>query len=77
MGIDPGEDAQRLRAYRREQGYPWRLYLGNPQILRDYRVASRSTKVAVDARGIIVYRAGYGISPPEVWERVFQELVGG
>ncbi len=33
-----------------------------------------STKLAVDDRGVIFYRAGHGGGNPEVWRAIFTQL---
>ena len=43
-------------------------------MISDFRVSSQSTKVAIDANGVIVYRAGIGQGDPSEWEGVFKEL---
>ena len=43
-------------------------------MISDFNVTRQSTKVAIDANGVIVYRAGIGQGGPSEWERVFKEL---
>ena len=43
-------------------------------MLKDFNVTRQSTKVAIDANGIIVYRAGIGQGDSNEWHGVFIEL---
>ena len=74
VGSDPTEDLQRLESYREQQGYPWPVAEPVGTMLRDLRVLQQSTKIALDSRGVIIYREGYGRGDPDTWRQVFQEL---
>ena len=43
-------------------------------MLRDMKVLVQSTKIAIDAQGVIVYRDGYGRGGEDVWRQVFKDL---
>ncbi len=43
-------------------------------MLKDFNVTRQSTKVGIDANGIIVYRAGIGQGDSNEWEGVLKEL---
>ena len=47
-----------------------RFDLGNPGL----DVTVQSTKIAIDADGVIVYRAGYGKGTGKGWISVFEKL---
>ena len=49
-----------LEEFREVQGYPWPVALPGSTMLPSLRIFQRSTKVAFDADGTIVYRQGYG-----------------
>lgn len=70
------EDLDKLESYRERNGHPWPV--ANPvnerQALADLNVASQSTKIAFDARGVITYRDGFGGGDPDTWRQVFTEL---
>ena len=74
VGSDPTEGLQRLESYREQQGYPWPVAEPVGTMLRDLRVLQQSTKIALDSRGVIIYREGYGRGDPDTWRQVFQEL---
>ena len=74
VGQDPTESLGEMEQYRERQGYPWPVAEPIDKMLIDLRVLQQSTKIAVDARGIITYRAGYGRGDPDTWWQVFQGL---
>ncbi len=74
VGQDPNESLEKMERYRQEQGYPWPVAKTDTSTLRKLRVIQSSTKLAVDDRGIIAYRAGHGGGGPETWRKVFREL---
>ena len=45
-------------------------------MLADFKVRSQSTKIAIDNKGLIVYRDGYGKGDEWLWETVFDKLGG-
>ena len=74
VGSDPTETLESLESYRQGQAHPWPVAVGEGQVLRDLNVLVQSTKIAFDARGVIVYRSGYGQGGPEEWRQVFDML---
>ena len=74
VGQDPTESLQLMERYRKQQGYPWPVAKTDPQNLRTLRVVQASTKLAVDARGVIIYRDGHGGGNPDTWRRVLRDL---
>ena len=70
---DPSETLEYLEGYRKEFEYPWPETVPDPDMLKDFRILTQSSKVAVDGNGIITYRDGYGRGR-DSWEGVFAEL---
>ena len=70
------EDVDRLENHRQRNGFPWPV--ANPvnerEALANLNVASQSTKIAFDSRGVIVYRDGFGGGDVDVWKQVFSDL---
>ena len=70
------EDVDRLEAHRQRNGFPWPV--ANPvnerEALANLNVASQSTKIAFDSRGVIVYRDGFDGGDVDVWKQVFSDL---
>ena len=54
----------------------WNVALPLGQMLADFKVRSQSTKIAIDSKGLIVYRDGYGKGDEWLWETVFDKLGG-
>ncbi len=77
VGQDPSESLKKMEQYRKEQGYPWPVAETDNRTLRKLRVLQSSTKLAVDDRGVISYRAIHGEGDPERWRQVFRQLVRG
>ena len=77
IAVDIGYSAKLadLRTFAEEKDYPWAVGQGNVNMLKAFGVTIQSTKIAVDADGIIVYRAGYGVGTSEEWARVFSTMV--
>lgn len=76
MLFDLREDESRINRFMSERDYPWDPAWGEFDVFSNYRVLSRSTKVAVDSDGVIVFRGGYGRIGLERWEKIFAELAG-
>ena len=76
VNIDPTDDMERLEAFREDQGYPWPIAHSGKDTLTRLNVTYQSTKVAIGADGIIVYRERMGGGDPDKWREVFQELSG-
>ncbi len=74
VGIDPTEGISELEAYREGQGHPWPVAVPGAGMLADFRVTYQSTKVALDAAGVITYRDGFGRGGEEAWREVFEQL---
>jgi hypothetical protein len=74
VGSDPTEDLALLEEFASEQEYPWPVAKPVGAMLQDLEVLLRSTKIAFDANGVIIYRASYDQGGPEDWRQVFQEL---
>ena len=74
VGVDPFETLDDLEEYRNEKGHPWPVALPEGRTISALRVTVQSTKIAVDHRGIITYRDGYGRGDETAWRRVMSEL---
>ena len=74
VGSDPTEDLALLEKFRLAQGQTWLVAKPVGTMLQDLEVLQRSTKIAFDASGVIIYRARFGQGDPEEWRQVFQDL---
>ncbi len=77
VGQDTTETLDEIIAYKERQGQTWEVAAPNLQLLRDLKVLSQSTKVAIDHNGVIVYRDGYRGGSPDKWREVFLDLRDG
>ena len=68
------ESLETLSAAQSRSGHPGEVATPGGSMISDFNVTSQSTKVAIDANGVIVYRAGIGQGDPNDWEGVFMEL---
>ena len=73
VGVDPYETIELLEDTYGE-GYPWPMALPGPSMLPSLRIFQRSTKLAFDAEGVIVYRKGYSQGNAEDWRNLFRQL---
>ena len=68
------ESLETLSAYQSRSGHPGDVATPGGSMISDFNVTSQSTKVAIDANGVIIYRAGGGQGDTNEWEGVFKEL---
>jgi hypothetical protein len=76
IGTDPSESASRVKEFRDANGYSWPMATAHGDVIRDYNITVQSSKVAVDHRGVIAFRSGYGTQSEETWREWFEELSG-
>ena len=76
FAVDVGgqKDLKELHAFGQEQDYPWPVGRADRETLKTLSVMVQSTKIAIDANGVIVYRAGYGKGTSKDWTEVFEML---
>ena len=77
MASNPAETLQVLEQDRQKNGYPWPVAELTGSGLRDFKVVSQSTKIAVDSSGVITYREGFGGGDLKKWQSVFESLAAG
>ena len=77
IAVDIGDevDLGELNAFSQKQRYPWAVGRTNRETLKSLDVTVQSTKIAIDADGVIVYRAGYGKGTGKDWISVFERLI--
>ncbi len=76
VGQDPTEPIDVLVAYRDNAGHVWPVALAGPRMLADLRINTQAYKIALDADGVITYRAGYGSGDAQTWREVMADLSG-
>ena len=70
-----GESLDVLDRYAQNNGYPWPVAV-SPNT-RDLGITQQSYKIAIDDRGVQVYRAAFGSGTDDEWRKVFTQLSGG
>ena len=74
ISMDPLENLEELQMYMNSQGYNWHVVKAEPAFFKSYNILVRSTKIAVNSNGEIIWRKGYGITSSQEWQEVFQRL---
>ena len=74
VGSSPGQTVDVLEKDRENEGYPWPVAEIAGNGLRDLEVVAQSTKIALDANGIITYRDSFGQGNIETWGQVLADL---
>ena len=77
MAASPAETLEILEQDRQKNGYPWPVAELTGAGLRDFKVVSQSTKIALDSSGVITYREGFGGGDLNKWKEVFASLKSG
>ena len=75
VGYNTVEPAEVLFSFHQQQGYPWQVASTSGQMPRDFRVTVQSTKLILDSKGVVVYRANYGSNPEDRWREVLDGVV--
>ena len=75
VGSDPSESLEDLEKDRFTNNYPGYVATPSGDMIRKLNVLNRSTKLAIDAHGVIIYRATYGDGDTNEWRQVFRNLV--
>ena len=63
-----------MESHRIKEGYLWPIAEIDTDVLKGLRVLQQSTKIALDHRGIITYRAGYADGGAYKWREVLSDL---
>ena len=74
LEVDPTTDLSEIARVGRERGYSWTMGRAARSALSELAVRVHATKVAFDASGTIVYRAGYAQGDAATWRGVFDGL---
>ena len=74
VNVGNGQDLKEVHEFGQEQDYPWSVGQADRETLKTLNVIVQSTKIAINADGVIVYRAGYGKGTSRDWTSVFEML---
>ena len=75
VGSDPSESIEDLAKDQLANNYPGDVATPSGDMIRKLNVLNRSTKLAIDAHGVIISRATYGDGDTNEWRQVFRNLV--
>ena len=76
VDIGNSTDFRELNDFALKNDYKWTMGRANKRTLETLKITSRSTKMAIDKDGTIVYRAGIGQGTDQEWTSIFQQLSG-
>ena len=76
LETDPSAELSEIAEVGRDRSYSWPMGRATRGALSELGVRVQSTKVAFDASGTIVYRAGFGEGDAATWRGVFNNLAG-
>ncbi len=74
VASNPGETVETLERDRQNNGYPWPVAELTDSGLKDFKVVSQSTKIALNTSGVITYREGFGGGDLNKWREIFASL---
>ena len=76
VDIGNSTDFRELNEFAVENQYPWVMGKANRSTLESLEITTRSSKIAINASGTIVYRAGMSQGTDQEWTSVFRQLSG-
>ena len=76
VDVGYGRDLKDLHVFVWQEGYPWSVEVVGREVLLGLDVKVQSTKIAIDADGRVIYRAGYGEGTNEEWLSIFKKSTG-
>jgi hypothetical protein len=74
VGHGPSQTVEVLEMDRQKQGYTWPVAELTGSGLQDLQVLLQSTKIAIDERGVITYRDGFGGGDLDRWRSALEDL---
>ena len=74
VDIGNSTDFRELNEFAAENQYPWVMGKANRSTLEILEVTTRSSKIAINASGRIIYRAGMAQGTDQEWVSVFRQL---
>lgn len=76
LETDPSAEFSDIARLGRERGYSWPMGRATRRALSELGIRVHAAKVAFDASGTIVYRAGFAQGDAATWRGVFDDLAG-
>ena len=76
VGFDRSESIAELESFRQKDGGTnWLVATTPSKTARDFRVLTQSTKLIMDADGVVLYRANYGSTNAGSWRKVLDSAL--
>ena len=76
IGTDPTSEADKIASYSDREGFAWPMVVHNADILKEFRILERSTKIGIGRDGLIKFRKGFGLNSEETWGILLETLSG-
>ena len=76
VGFNVTDPLATLESYRQSNdGAHWRMATTARQMFVDFGVIIHSTKLIMDADGVVLYRRGYGRADADSWRQVLDSVL--
>ena len=75
ISFDPTKDSKSIEGFALSVGNKWTFAKFQKAIVVDYKVAERSTMIAIDREGVILNREVYQTNSNEQWIDLFDRLI--
>ena len=74
VAINPTEGIDKIVDYSDKEGFTWPMAIYDANILKEFRIIERSTKIGIGGDGIIKFRKGFGLNSEEIWKNILESL---
>ena len=74
IDITANADRDDIALFKETNGYNFAFGTTDPTTLQTYEVQSQATKIAINDKGVIIFREGYGLLSEAEWLSVFDML---
>ena len=76
VGFGSTQSIEALELFRQNNGGTnWQMATAPSTMAVDFRVFTQSTKLIMDADGVVLYRAGYGSTGADSWRQVLDAVL--
>lgn len=75
ISIEQNELKSELKTFSIEQNYPWEIFSADKETLKSLNVTQQSTKIFIDKKNKIIYKADYGKGSASEWTELFNNAI--
>ena len=76
VGFGRTQSIEALELFRQNNGGTnWLMATAPAKMVVDFKVFTQSTKLIIDADGVVLYRAGYGSTSADSWRQVLNAVL--